>query len=203
MKKYITNLAVAKKLGMTRIFDKKGKSLPVTVLEKIEAQVVKSDDTSGRVEIAYLPKKKTNQPTIGRLKQNNLPDNLSQFIGFKLKEGAKYAPGDKLSLEQFKPDDRISVISRSRGKGFQGVIKRHGFSRGPETHGSHHHRAPGSIGSMFPQRVIKGKKMPGRLGARTTTIKKLIIADIDLEKNLLIVKGSIAGPNRSIVFIYK
>jgi len=109
--------------------------------------------------------------------------------------------GDEITLANFKESDEIEVSGISKGKGFSGVIKRHNFSRGPETHGSDHHRHPGSIGSMFPQKVIKGRKMPGHMGFEKVTVKGLKIIKIIPETNILMLKGAIPGPNKSVIEI--
>ena len=107
--------------------------------------------------------------------------------------------GQEIKADIFKPGDVVNIIGTSKGKGFAGVIKRHSFHRGPETHGSNHHRKPGSIGSMFPQKVIKGKKMPGHMGYEKTTIKKTKILKIDPQNNIIAVKGSVPGPAKSLL----
>lgn len=128
----------------------------------------------------------------------------------KIKEGEKeeevfdlgsLKKGDKFNVSIFYEGDKVDIMGISKGKGFQGVIKRHGFSKGPETHGSHHHRKPGSIGSMFPQRVVKGKKMPGRMGGEQVTVRNLQVVKVDSEKNLLAIKGAVPGAKNSLLLI--
>jgi len=109
---------------------------------------------------------------------------------------ANHSIGDSLTVEQFKPDDVVKVTGTTKGKGFAGVIKRHGFHRGPETHGSDHHRAPGSIGAQQPQRVVKGKKMPGHMGHVTSTMIKVKVVDVIKEDNIILLRGALPGPNK-------
>jgi large subunit ribosomal protein L3 len=203
MKKRVSQIGFFKKLGMSRIFDKKNQSIPVTILEIAPAYVLGLDEKENRAEIAYYPKKRIGQATQKRLKEAKIPPLFAKTLICPVDDKFSLKPGDQLKINQFKVGDKITVVSQSKGKGFSGVIKRHRFSRGPETHGSHHHRSPGSIGSMFPQRVIAGKKMPGHMGSNRVTIKNLVIRDIDEEKKLLVVAGSVAGPNRGKVMVFR
>ena len=200
--KRIHHIGVCKKIGMTRIFNQEGKSIPVTALEWTPAYVLKVDNKKQTLLIAYNPKNRPAKPILGQIKKAGISEKLSQIREFKTYPDAKFKTGEKLNIKQFKIKDKITSISITKGKGFTGVIKRHGFSRGPESHGSHHHRAPGSIGSMYPQRVIAGRKMPGQSGGTKITIKNLKIEDINEEKQILLIHGSIAGPNQTQVLIF-
>ena len=175
-------ILVGKKIGMTRVFGKKGQVCPVTVIQSKPTEVAEviENEKSGydAVKVKIISKKK------------------SKFCEFRSgKKIAGFKKGDKVEVSQFQVSDKINAIGKSKGKGFTGAIKRHGFSRGPETHGSDHHRRVGSIGSMFPQHVLKGQKMPGRMGGERVTVKNLEVVDIDKENNLLIVAGAVPGPN--------
>jgi len=114
-----------------------------------------------------------------------------------------YQLSDELKANIFEKDELVKIIGTGKGKGFQGTIKRHGFSRGPMSHGSHHHRKPGSIGSTYPQRVVKGKKMAGRMGNNQVTVKNAKIIDVDYDNNILVIKGSIPGSNKHKIIIFK
>ena len=185
-----------KKLGMTRFFNEKGITLSATVLELDKATIVKKTNTGALV--AYAPKNKINKIIAGQIKP--IKEKFSKIIEIQSQENLE--AGKTLSID-FEKGSKVNAMSVSKGKGFQGVIKRHSFSRGPETHGSQHHRAPGSIGSAFPQRVVKGKKMPGQMGGHRNTTKGLLVIDADIEKNLIVVKGSVAGPNKTRVMLYQ
>jgi len=177
-------ILVGKKFGMSWVFRDDGRVCPVTLIIAKPAEVAEiiESEKSGydAIKIKVTDRKKS---------------KLMEFRSAKKIEGIK--PGDKISVGQFQVSDKINVIGISRGKGFAGAIKRHGFSRGPETHGSGHHRRVGSIGSMFPQHVLKGQKMPGRMGGQRTTVKNLEIVDVDPRKNLLLVSGAIPGSKGS------
>ncbi len=192
----MSKFGLYKKLGMTRIFSDKGVAISATVLELDKATIVKKTKIGALV--AYAPKNKIKKTIAGQIKP--LVEKFSKVIEIKTVENVE--PGKALTID-FEIGSKVNAVSVGKGKGFQGVIKRHGFSRGPETHGSHHHRAPGAIGSAFPQRVVKGKKMPGQMGGNRNTIKNLQVVDVDEDKKLIVVKGSIAGPNRSQVMLYQ
>lgn len=176
---------IGKKIGMSQVFDKDGKVTPVTMVEIPEnkIRIVKTDKKDGydALVIQCLNKKKE--------------------VRISKDEVSKYKSDQTLGLEQFEKDDQVAVSAVSKGKGFAGVIKKYGFSRGPETHGSDHHRHPGSIGSMFPQRVWKGKKMPGHMGVNKVTVKGLKVVDIHPEEKIILIKGALPGSNKSLVVI--
>jgi large subunit ribosomal protein L3 len=181
---------LGKKLGMSQIFDEKGYILPVTVIEAGPCFITQIKDNS--VQIGFEKMKK-----VSKSRKNKPYRHLKEF-----RTDREYKIGDKIDVNIFEQNDKIRVSSVSKGKGFQGVVKRHGFSGGPATHGHRHVlRTPGSIGSAFPEKVFKGKKMPGRAGGERTTIKNLKIALIDKENNLLAISGPIPGPIGSLVEI--
>lgn len=192
---------LGKKVGMTHIFDDKGNMIPVTVVEAGPCVVtqVKTEEHEGynAVQIGFGEAKNLKKSILGHLKK---ADTKSSSLR-ELRTKEKLKVGDKIKADVFSEGDKIHVEGTSKGKGFAGVIKRHGFHRGPTSHGSHHHRAPGSIGSMFPQHVVKGTKLPGRMGNDKVTTRGLSIASVDADKNILAIKGAIPGPKKGIVLI--
>jgi large subunit ribosomal protein L3 len=197
---------VGRKLGMTQVFDPEtGNVTPVTVIEAGPCPVVqvKSVETDGyeAVQLAYEPvaERKLTKGERGHLAKANLAPHrhLVEFRG-----SSELQVGETVTVEAFQPGDRVKASATSIGKGFQGTVKRHGFGRGPKTHGSHNIRKPGSIGaSAAPSRVFKGMRMAGRMGGRRVTQLGLIVHEVDPERNLLIVRGSVPGPKRGIVEI--
>jgi len=180
------NFILGKKLGMSQIFDEKGNIIPVTVIKAGPCFITQINEKSVQIGFEKLEK-------VGKSKKNKPYRHLKEF---KVVDG--YKVGDKITVDVFKQGDKIRVSSMSKGKGFQGVVKRHGFSGGPASHGHRHVlRAPGSIGSAYPQKVFKGKKMAGRAGFKRTTVKNLKIALID--NGLLAVSGAVPGPNNGLV----
>lgn len=192
---------LGKKIGMTHIFDDKGNMIPVTVIEAGPCVVtqVKTVEHEGydATQIGFGESDKLSKPQEGHLKKAKAKSKYLQEL--KGKEEVKV--GDKITVDLFNVGDAIQVTATSKGKGFAGVIKRHNFHRGPMSHGSHHHRAPGSIGSAFPQHVFKGTKLPGRMGNEKVTTRGLKIADIDIENNTIAIKGAVPGPKKGIVLI--
>ncbi|MFN3603992.1 MAG: 50S ribosomal protein L3 [Leptonema sp. (in: bacteria)] len=194
------------KLGMTRIFDSNRNVCPVTVIECRPCYVssIRTIEKNGynAVQLAFLSTKEKalTKPELGHLKKSG----LSPFK--KLKEirdlEGEYQLGNQIDISIFNKGDIVKVTAKSKGKGFQGVVKRHGFGGGRMSHGSKFHRAPGSIGSStFPSEVVKGKKMPGRMGGKTVTVRNLEIVELDKENHLIFLKGSVPGPTKSIVKI--
>ncbi|HEX6456588.1 MAG TPA: 50S ribosomal protein L3 [Solirubrobacterales bacterium] len=200
---------LGKKLGMTQVFKEDGTVVPVTVIEAGPCKVtaVRDSDRDGyqAVQLAFgeVKQGKLSKAEEGHLKKADAPPmrHLVEFRDEDLgaeEEGPKV--GDDVTVAGFEPGQRVKVAGISIGKGFQGGIKRHNFSRGPVTHGSHNVRAPGSIGaSAFPARVFKGMRMPGQMGNKRVTQRGLEIADIDAERNLLLIKGSVPGARNGIV----
>ncbi len=197
---------LGRKLGMTQIFDQEsGRVTPVTVIEAGPCPVtlVRTTAADGydAVQLAFEPvaERKITKGEIGHLKKAGVEAHrhLAEFRG----ESA-LAVGETVTVESFEPGDKVKIAGISIGKGFQGTIKRHNFKRGPVSHGSHNVRAPGSIGaSATPSRVFKGQKMAGRMGGKRITQLGLVIHEIDAERNLLLVKGSIPGPKSGLVEI--
>jgi large subunit ribosomal protein L3 len=189
---------------MTQVFDEEsGEVTPVTVIEAGPCPVVrvKTEESDGyeAVELAFVevPKGKATKPRVGHLKKNGVAPHrhLVEFRG-----GSELVPGESVTVEAFEPGDAVKVSGTSIGKGFAGTIKRHRFSRGPTSHGSHNIRKPGSIGSSAtPSRVYKGMKMAGRLGGKRATQVGLTVHSVDPEQNLLLVKGAVPGAKNSIV----
>ena len=198
---------IGKKVGMTQIFDEKGKVIPVTVIEAgpcVVAQVktVESDGYNA-VQLGFgdVKESKVNKPIKGHFTKSKL--TLKKHLReFRIDDVASVKVGDELKADVFAKGDKVDIQGTSKGKGFQGVIKRHGQSRGPMGHGSMYHRRPGSMGpTSTPGRVFKGKKLPGRMGNNTITIQNLEVVSVDLDKNLILVKGSVPGANGAILKI--
>ena len=198
---------IGKKVGMTQIFDEQGKVIPVTVIEAgpcVVAQV-KTNETDGynAIQLGFgdVKESKLNKPEIGHFTKSKLTlkKHLREFRVDSV-DGVKV--GDELKADVFTKGDKVDIQGTSKGKGFQGVIKRHGQSRGPMGHGSMYHRRPGSMGSTStPGRVFKGKNLPGHMGANTITIQNLEVVSVDLDKNVILVKGSVPGVNGAILKI--
>ena len=197
---------LGKKLGMTQIFTNDGKAYPVTVLEAgpccvVQVKTVQNDGYEA-VKVGFLEakEKKVNKPVLGVFKKAGMkPYRILREFPL---EGLKI--GDFLTVERFAKGDRVSVSGVSKGKGFQGVMKRHHFSGGPGSHGSMFNRAPGSIGaSSYPSRVWKNQKMPGHMGSKMVTVKNLEIVDVRPEQNLVLILGAIPGAKGTIVEIKK
>ena len=197
---------VGKKLGMTQVFDPETGSLtPVTVIEAGPCPVVsiRMADTDGydAVQLAFdaVPERKLQRPRLGHLKKHGVGPHRKLV---EIRGQHELTPGETMTVEAFEPGDKVKVSGISIGKGFQGTIKRHNFSRGPVSHGSHNVRAPGSIGaSATPSRVFKGRKMPGQMGNKRITQVGLTVVDRDPEQNLLLLKGAIPGHRNGIVVI--
>ena len=195
------------KIGMTQIFDKSGNIIPVTIL-KVGPCVVtqiktESKDGYNSIQIGYknVLSKSLTQPELGHLKKSNIQP-LKYLKEFRVDSNPDFEVGQILKVDLFSPDQFVNVRGKSIGKGFSGLQKRHNFTRGPMTHGSKNHRAPGSIGmGTTPGRVLPGKKMAGQLGNKIVTIKKLKVIQLNLEENILIIKGSIPGKPGNLVSI--
>lgn len=203
----MTKGILGKKVGMTQVFTESGELVPVTVIEAKPNVVlqVKTVETDGynAVQLGFDDKRNvlSNQPEQGHVKKaDTSPKRFIREI--RDAELGDVEVGSEITVETFKQGDIIDVTGTSKGKGFQGVIKRHNQSRGPETHGSRYHRRPGSMGQAAdPARVFKGKKLPGRMGGQTTTIQNLEIVRVDADKNVILVKGNVPGPKKSMVEI--
>lgn len=181
---------------MTRVFDENGNSLPVTLLLNVPTKVscILNQDKNGYSAIRVEEVAKDN----GDKKKKN----KTKQYEFKIDQEPEIKVGDDLELSGFKKGDKVVIVGTGKGKGFSGAVKRHGFSRGPKTHGSDHHRAVGSIGGAYPQRVVLGRRMPGRMGANQVTIKNIEVCDIAEDNSIIALSGSIPGPKNSLVKIF-
>lgn len=200
---------MGKKVGMTRVFTEDGRSLPVTLVEVGPCYVVqrKTADRDGydAVQIGFGASREKNctKPLLGHFKTASV-EPCRYLREFRVASDAAFQPGDVLKADVFQPGDRVDVTGTSKGRGFQGVIKRHGHGGGPGGHGSHFHRAPGSIGQCAdPAKVFKGVKLPGQMGNKKITTQNLEIVSVDAEKNLVAVKGALPGANGGMVVIKK
>ena len=198
---------IGKKVGMTQIFDENGVVIPVTVIEAgpcVVAQVKTLEkDGYEAIQLGFgeVKEKKVNKPEKGHFTKANIKP-LKHLREFKLDSIEGIKVGDELKVDIFAVGDKIDVQGTSKGKGFQGVIKRHGQSRGPMGHGSMYHRRPGSMGpTSTPGRVFKGKKLPGHMGRVTVTIQNLDVVKVDMDKNVILVKGSVPGAKGAILKI--
>jgi large subunit ribosomal protein L3 len=200
---------IGKKLGMTQVFTEDGSSVPVTVIEagpcKVTAVRKSERDGYNAVQLCFdeVAEHKITKPELGHLKKAGAPPSrtLVEFRDAHLgNEEEETKVGDDVTVAAFEPGQKVKVSGTSIGKGFQGTIKRHNFSRGPVSHGSHNVRAPGSIGaSADPARVFPGQKMPGRMGGTRVTQPGLEVVQIDAERNLLLIKGAVPGSKNGTV----
>ena len=201
---------IGKKVGMTQVYAENGRAYPVTVIEAGPCVVVqrKSKDKDGysAVQLGLVEARKAKsvtKPMKGHFDKAGLPP-CRVLREFRVEDGAEVKVGDKVSVELFAPGDTLTVSGVSRGKGFQGVIKRHNFRGGAATHGSMFHRAPGSIGaSAFPSRVLPGMKGAGHMGTDKVTLRNVTVVRVDAGNNLLVVRGAVPGAGGSIVVIRK
>ena len=198
---------LATKVGMTQIFNEDGVLIPVTVLQAGPCVVtqVKTEENDGysAVQVGYADKRENlvNKPMKGHFEKAGV--SCKRFVKeFKLDNAAEYELGQEIKVDVFEAGDHIDATAISKGKGYQGAIKRHGQSRGPMAHGSKYHRHAGSNGAASdPSKVFKGKKMPGQMGNKQITIQNLEVVRVDAENNLLLVKGAVPGPKNSLVTI--
>jgi large subunit ribosomal protein L3 len=201
---------IGKKVGMTQVYAEDGRAYPVTVIEAGPCVVVqrKSKDKDGysAVQLGLVESrkaKKVTKPMKGHFDKAGLPP-CRVLREFRVEDGAEVKVGDKVSVDLFAAGDTITVAGVSRGKGFQGVVKRHHFRGGAATHGSMFHRAPGSIGaSAWPSRTLKGMKAAGHMGAEKVTVRSVQVVRVDAGNNLLVVRGSVPGAGGAIVVIRK
>ncbi len=196
---------LGRKAGMTQVFTHDGKLIPVTVVE-VEPNVVMQvktveKDGYNAIQLGVFEKKEknSNKPAVGHAKKaNTTPKRFLKEI--RDVEGS-YNLGDQLSANIFEAGEVVDVTGTSKGKGFEGTIKRHNQSRGPMTHGSRYHRGPGSLGTMLPKRVLKGKNLPGHMGHETITIQNLEIIEANADENYILVSGNIPGAKNSLALI--
>ena len=201
---------IGKKIGMTRIFDDGGAAVPVTVVEAGPCPVlqVKSEETDGytAVQLGFGAQKdkRANKAEKGHAAKAGVEVTPRLVREFALSEGDEYELGQAITVEVFEVGDSVKVIGTTKGKGFQGVVKRYGFAGCPASHGHPKSRIPGSMGpGTDPSRVIKGKKLPGRMGGVRATIGNLKVVRVDLERNLLFIKGGVPGSRNSYLLIQK
>ena len=200
---------LGRKLGMTQIFTEEGRVVPVTVVESGNNFVLqnKTDETDGynAVQIGFgdIKEKNVTKPLKGHFEKAGV--KAVRFIReMRLSAPSEYNVGDTIGVDIFAAGDLVDVVGTSKGKGFAGGIKRHNFARGPMGHGSKSHREPGSTGAMISGpggRVLKGKKLPGRMGGERVTVQRLTIVRVDSDRNLILIKGAIPGPKKGFVVI--
>ncbi len=200
---------LGKKIGMTNVFSTEGKLVPVTVVQVGPCVVtqIKTENSDGynALQLGFDEKKveKLTKPIAGHLKKTT-DKGFRVLREFRTDDAESVEAGATIGVDVFTVGDKVNISGISKGRGFQGTIKRHNFHRGPETHGSRNHRAPGSIGnSAWPGKVFKGKKLPGHMGCDRTTVKNLTIVDIKPEDNLLLVKGPLPGFKTGILEVKK
>jgi len=194
---------LGKKMGMTQIFDENENMVPVTVIEAgpcvVTEKRTEEKDGYQAVQLGFedIKEKKLNKPELGQFKKNGVDPKryLMEFRNFN----QDLEIGDEITVDIFEEGEIVKVQGISKGKGFSGNIQRWNHSTGPKTHGSHFHRAPGSIGAVDASRVFKGQKMPGRMGNEKTTVHNLKVMKVDTEKKVILVKGSVPGPKKSLV----
>ncbi len=197
---------LGRKEGMTQVFTKSGKLIPVTVVS-VEPNVItqiktKENDGYEAIQLGFDTKREklATKASIGHTnKANTTPKRF--FKEIKGVEISNYTLGQEIKVDIFTEGEIVDVTGTTKGHGFQGVIKRHNQSRGPMGHGSHYHRRPGSMGTMRPMRVFKGKKLPGHMGVDTVTIQNLEIVAVDIENNVILIKGNVPGAKKSLVII--
>lgn len=200
----MTKGILGRKVGMTQVFAENGELIPVTVIEAANNVVLqkKTVETDGyeAIQVGFENKREklSNKPEKGHVeKANTAPKRfIREFRGANLGE---YEIGQEVKVDIFAEGDVVDVTGVSKGKGFQGSIKRHGQSRGPMAHGSRYHRRPGSMGPVAPNRVFKGKALPGRMGGEQVTVQNLTIVKVDVERNLLLIKGNVPGARKALI----
>ena len=202
----MTKGILGKKLGMTQVFTPEGLVVPVTVIQAGPCTVLQKKDSENdgyeAIQIGFADKKEknANKPELGHAKKAGATPKryIKEIRGVQMSD---YEVGQEIKADLFAEGEFVDVTGTSKGKGFQGVIKRHNQSRGPMAHGSRYHRGPGSMGSIQANRVPKGKNLPGHMGTETVTIQKLEVVKVDAERNVLLVKGSIPGPKNCVVTV--
>ena len=200
---------IGKKIGMTQLFNDKGDCVPVTVIEAGPCTIteIRTGERDGytALQLGFGTNKESRftKPVLGQFKKRNLP--ASRYLReFRTGDVSAFTLGQTLSASLFEKGEHIDVEGTTKGRGFAGVIKRHGFKAGTASHGPTFGREPGSIGSSaYPSRVIKGKKLPGRMGGKSLTIKNLVVAGVDAEQNVILVRGAIPGPPNGLDYVLK
>lgn len=202
----MAKVVMGRKVGMTQLLTDEGKAIPVTVIEAHPNFVTqkKTTETDGynAVQLGFdeVRKNLLNKPQQGHLDKAGVK-SLRVLREFRADKVDEYEVGQEIKVDIFTEGDKVDVVGTSKGRGFAGTIKRHGFHRGPMSHGSRHHRSPGSLGSMEPARVFKGTKMPGHLGVDRVTVQNLEVVKVDAERNLIAVKGAVPGPRGGLLVI--
>lgn len=198
------------KAGMTRIFDANGNHIPVTVVKLIPNYIsqVKTQEKDGYAayQVAYHEKRESllTKPTKGTLKKAGIANNCSHFSEVRVETASAEALGKEVGYDEFKPNTIIDVTGTSKGKGFQGVMKRYNFQGGPAAHGSHFHRRPGSIGCRAtPARVFAEKKMPGQMGNEAVTVQNIQILEVNTQEGYMLIRGSVPGGKNGFIRIAK
>jgi len=199
------NGMIGRKLGMARLFDEGGAHVPVTVIEAGPCPVVQLTGTEVQLGFGAKKPKRTSKALLGHVKRAGLETAPRVLQSFPVAgDGAAPKPGEAVTVAIFKTGDVVKVTGVTKGRGFQGVVHRHHFGGGPETHGNTRHRKPGSIApGTDPSRIIKGKRMPGHMGARRFTELGLRVVKVDAERNLLFVRGAVPGPMNGLVTVRK
>jgi large subunit ribosomal protein L3 len=200
---------IGRKIGMTQLFDEKGDVVPVTVIEAGPCTVteIRTSERDGytalQLGFGTNKEKRFTKPYLGQFTKRNLPPSR-HLREFRIADISAYALGQTLNASVFEKGEHVDVEGNTKGRGFAGIIKRHGFKGGHASHGPTMGREPGSIGSSaYPSRVIKGKRLPGRMGGKPLTSKNLLVAGVDTEQNVVLVRGAIPGPTNGLVFILK
>ena len=200
---------IGRKVGMTQVFDEKGDVVPVTVIEAGPCTVteIRTSERDGytalQLGFGTNKEKRFTKPYLGQFTKRNLPPSR-HLREFRIADVSAYTLGQTLNASVFEKGEHIDVEGTTKGRGFAGIIKRHGFKGGHASHGPTMGREPGSIGSSaYPSRVIKGKRLPGRMGGKPLTSKNLMVAGVDVEQNVVLVRGAIPGPTNGLVFILK
>ena len=194
------------KIGMTQIFGEDGKAIPVTVIQAGPCVVtqVKNNETDGynAVQVGYKEQKESriNKPLKGHFAKGQIKP-VKFLREFRVENSADFKVGQEIKADIFNVGDKVDVTGISKGKGFAGPMEKHGFGRGPETHGSRYHRRTGSLGAVGPQRVFKGSKLPGRMGTDRITVQNLQVVKVDAERDIILVKGAVPGPNKALLTI--
>ncbi|HHY13593.1 MAG TPA: 50S ribosomal protein L3 [Thermoanaerobacterales bacterium] len=197
---------LGKKIGMTQIFDEDGNAIPVTIIQSGKNVVVqkKTEEIDGynalQIGFEEINEHRANSPLKGHFKKAGLKPKR-YLVEFRIENTDKYDVGQEIDLDEFKPGDKVDITGKSKGKGFTGPIKRWGFGKGPQSHGSKYHRGIGSLGATGPAKVFKGKKMAGRMGATRVTVQGLEVVKTYPERHMLLVKGAVPGVRNGLLEI--
>ncbi|WP_088228155.1 50S ribosomal protein L3 [Desulfosporosinus sp. FKB] len=197
---------LGKKIGMTQVFTSEGKVIPVTVVEAgpcpvVQKKTVASDGYNAiQLGFSVLRESLVNKPRQGHFQKASLKP-MRYVREFKVNDIDNYELGQEVNVDLFAVGDKVDVVGTSRGKGFQGMIKRNSASRGPMAHGSKYHRRSGSLGAKGPARVFKGRVLPGRMGGERVTVQNLEVIRVDLDKNLILIKGAVPGAKKSLLIL--